>query len=169
MAGLWTAVCVRRPDAAECGGMAVSPILAHRLAGFVHELRLRTRRRLFPTVAFLQPLDGLGVPNGGRGPNLLTHVRGSGILVPDHALRVDLLLLGLGRTSNPSNALVVTRSGVAEPSPNDLAWWRAWRAACGIAERDVGPLLVVVREGWLEVATGTSALVSRLRDRRRVA
>ncbi|MBM7787198.1 hypothetical protein [Tenggerimyces flavus] len=147
----------------------VSPVLAHRLAGFVHELRQRTRRRLFPTVAFLQPLDGAGVPNGSRGPNLLTHVAGSGILVPDHALRVDLLLLSLGRASNPSNALVVTRSGVAESNPSDLAWWRAWRAACGIAEREVGPLLVVVREGWLDVPNDTSVTVPRLRNRRKAA
>lgn len=149
--------------------VAISPVLALRLAGFVHELRLRTRRRLFPTVAFLQPLDSASVPCGSRGPNLLAHVATSGILVPDHALRVDLLLLGLGRATSRTNALVVTRSGVAESNPSDLAWWRAWRAACGIAEREVGPFFVVVREGWLDVPNETTVPVPRLRHRRKAA
>lgn len=148
---------------------SVHPALASRLAGWVHGLRLRTRRRLFPTVAFLQPLDTAHAPNGSPCADLLAHLGGSGILVPDHALRVDLLLLALGRSAGSSHALVLVRPGAAEANPNDLAWWRAWRAACGIAERGVGPLLVVVREGWLDVAAGTSVSVPRLRNRRRVA
>jgi hypothetical protein len=149
----------------------VHPALARQLAGFVHDLRLRTRRRLFPTVAFLQPLDDEGAPNGSHGDDLLSHLGPSGILVPDHALRVDLLLVGLGRTGTGAqrHALVVVRSGVAEPNPNDTAWRRAWLVACGIAERDPGPQFAVVREGWLDVVNGTSTRVPRLRNRSRAA
>lgn len=138
----------------------LNPALEAQLTKWVYELRQRTRRRLFPAVAFLQPLDSRGAPTGAPGRDLLHRSNGE----PDHALRVDLLLSNLAATTE-NTALVVVRQGPAEPTPTDADWRRAWNTAHGIARSDAGPTFAIARDGWVDAGTGGSRKVPRLRNR----
>lgn len=147
-------------------------------------LRAQTRRRLFPAAARALLLGPDGAPVGDPSPDLLTATKGE----PDHALRVDLALAGLDRVlagvgtgARPTGtgliheqpiddqsqwlaALLVVRPDPLECVDGDLAWWRAWLVACGIAEVRPAPVYVATRTGWLDLpAAVRPVVVPRLR------
>jgi hypothetical protein len=162
------------------GEVGPHPRLVRHLTASVWILRAQTRRRVFPTAAKVLLLGPDGAPVGDPSPDLLAAAASE----PDHALRVDLALAGLDRLlavvgtgSRPTGSgLTDDRTGqwlatllVVRPDPlecvdGDLAWWRAWLVACGIAGVRPAPVYVATRTGWLDVpAAARPIVVPRLR------
>lgn len=159
------------------GAVGPHPRLVRQLTASVWILRAQTRRRVFPTAARVLLLGPDGAPAGDPSPDLLTAATGE----PDHALRVDLAFAGLDRLlavagtgSRPMGTdeqagywlatLLVVRPDPLERVDGDLAWWRAWLVACGIAGVRPAPVYVATRTGWLDVpAAARPIVVPRLR------
>jgi hypothetical protein len=150
------------------------PLLAHVLKTEVWRLRCRTRRRLFATSARVQLLacDGSpvdGSPFDGPTADLLATTEAA----PDHALRVDIAVGGIGAAigahpmERASAALVVVRSGPLEVVEDDRRWSRAWQVACDIVGAGCDRVYAVTRAGWLDVDLLTAVRVPRLRATRR--
>ena len=162
------------------GAVGPHPRLVRQLTASVWILRAQTRRRVFPMAARVLLLGPDGAPVGDPSPDLLTAATGE----PDHALRVDLALAGLDRLlavagtgSRPMGTgltdeqagyrlatLLVVRPDPLECVDGDLAWWRAWLVACGIAGVRPAPVYVATRTGWLDVpGSERPIVVPRLR------
>lgn len=146
------------------------PTATAAVAEYVHALRDRTRRRLFPTRVQLVTADPTRGPAHTVADEPVAELTAPELADLDHALRVELLLAGIeellaaGMLAAPDAvALVVIRPGRLEPAEGDLAWWRALVAAAGIADVAMSTVYAVTRRGWLDVADPHPVLVSRRR------
>lgn len=126
------------------------------------------RGRVDATEDLLAPLLDGPDPHTDRGP------------LP-YPLRVDLIARGLatldpagGRlrlvtgdrppsTPETVGAAFLLRGGGIELASEDLAWWRAFQAGCGVLGVPPGELYAVTRYGWVDVRHERAVRVPRLR------
>lgn len=152
--------------------------LAPVLRAEVRDLRRRTTScRSFRPRFRIWAVDAERSPIGEPGEDLLAHFPWSALpmsaSVRDHGWRVDLLVgwwsTGSEGTRAPSGTArvmgLLDRPGVLELTSTDLAWWRSWRTACAIVEHQVGPMVVLTRQGWIDVETEQVVAVSRYHRR----
>lgn len=125
-------------------------------------LRVRTRRRAFPTTVEVVSTTAYGVLPAE--PQVSASLPAT--VVTDHALRVDILVRTLRCVTADVPQLVVIRSGPAAPVDGDLGWLAAWTVACGIAYRPAGTTWALGRYGFGDVTTGTWTRTEPRRHRR---